>query len=60
VAAVSAHVTSGTAIGLGSGSTASHVVRELGRLLAAGTLRDVVGVPTSERTATLARQVGVP
>jgi ribose 5-phosphate isomerase A len=60
VAAVSAHVTSGTAIGLGSGSTASHVVRELGRVLAAGTLRDVVGVPTSERTATLARQVGVP
>ncbi len=60
VAAVAAHVRSGTTIGLGSGSTASHVVRELGRLLASGDLHDVVGVPTSERTAALAAAVGVP
>ena len=54
VAAVAAHVRSATVVGLGSGSTASHVVREIGRLLATGDLRDVVGVPTSERTASLA------
>jgi len=60
VAAVAAHVRSATVVGLGSGSTASHVVREIGRLLATGDLRDVVGVPTSERTASLARSVGVP
>ncbi len=60
VAAVAAHVRDGMALGLGSGSTAAHVVRELGRLLAAGELRDVVGVPTSERTAALARSLDVP
>ena len=58
--AVAEHVTSGTALGLGSGSTANHAVRALGRLLAEGALRNVVGVPTSERTARLAREVGVP
>jgi ribose 5-phosphate isomerase A len=45
-------------IGLGSGSTAEAVVRALGRRVAAG-LR-VTGVPTSERTARLAQEVGVP
>jgi ribose 5-phosphate isomerase A len=55
-----ARVHSGMRVGLGSGSTASHMVRELGRMLAAGELRDVRGVPTSGRTETLARQVGVP
>ena len=60
VAAVAAHVRSGTVIGLGSGSTANHVVREIGRLLGSGVLREVVGVPTSERTAALARGLDVP
>jgi ribose 5-phosphate isomerase A len=55
-----ARVRSGMRVGLGSGSTASHMVRELGRMLAAGELRDVRGVATSGRTETLARQVGVP
>jgi ribose 5-phosphate isomerase A len=55
-----ARVRSGMRVGLGSGSTASHMVRELGRMLAAGELRDVRGVPTSGRTETLAREVGVP
>jgi ribose 5-phosphate isomerase A len=59
-AAVAAEVRSGMVIGLGTGSTAIHVVRAVGRLLAEGTLRDVVAVPTSEATAALARSVGVP
>jgi ribose 5-phosphate isomerase A len=54
------HVRSGMRVGLGSGSTASHMVRELGRRLAAGELRGVRGVPTSGRTENLAREVGVP
>src|SRR5918992_1209222 len=53
-----AAVPDGATIGLGSGSTAEAVVRALGRRVAAG-LR-VTGVPTSERTATLAREVGIP
>lgn len=59
-AAVRTHVRSGMAVGLGTGSTAAPAVEELGRLLAAGELADVVGVATSERTAEIARRVGVP
>ncbi|HUG63491.1 MAG TPA: ribose-5-phosphate isomerase RpiA [Methylomirabilota bacterium] len=47
----------GMRLGLGTGSTASWFVRLLGEKVAAGL--DVVGVPTSERTADLAREVGV-
>jgi len=53
-------VRSGMQVGLGSGSTAEHMVRELGRRLAAGELSDVRGVPTSRAIESLARQVGVP
>lgn len=47
----------GMRLGLGTGSTAAWFVRLLGERVAAGL--DVVGVPTSERTAALAREVGV-
>ena len=51
-------VADGMIVGLGTGSTAEALVRELGRRVADG-LR-VVGVPTSERTGRLARSVGIP
>jgi len=54
------YITSGTAIGLGSGSTVRFALEEIGRLLREGQLRDIVGVPTSEATATLAKQLGIP
>ncbi|MDM7915174.1 MAG: ribose 5-phosphate isomerase A, partial [Candidatus Eisenbacteria bacterium] len=47
-------------LGLGTGSTAAILVRELGRRLRAGELRDLRGVPTSEATARLAREEGIP
>jgi ribose 5-phosphate isomerase A len=53
-------IRSGMVVGLGSGSTAAFVVRRLGEALREGTLRDVVGVPTSRGTEALALQVGVP
>ncbi len=59
-AAVDRYVESGTTVGLGSGTTAAFVVTRIGELLASGALREVTGVPTSERTAALAREVGVP
>lgn len=59
-AAVDRFVESGIILGLGSGTTSAHVVRRIGELLTGGELRDVIGVPTSERTAALAREVGVP
>ena len=58
--AIADEVRSGMAIGLGTGSTARYVTEAVGRLLADGTLRNVVAVPTSEATAALARRVGVP
>lgn len=48
----------GNVVGLGTGSTAAHAIRELGRAVDAGL--DVVGVPTSYASADLAREVGVP
>jgi ribose 5-phosphate isomerase A len=45
-------------LGLGSGSTASLAIEMIGRRVAQGL--DVTGIPTSERSAALARKVGVP
>ena len=59
-AAVDRYVESGMAVGLGSGTTAAFVVGRIGELLAGGELQDVRGIPTSERTAALAREVGIP
>jgi len=53
-----AEVETGMVLGLGSGSTAAMAVELLAERIAAG-LR-IVGIPTSERTATLARKLGVP
>ena len=59
-AAVERFVESGATIGLGSGTTAAFVVKRIGELLSGGELRDVRGIPTSEGTAALAREVGIP
>lgn len=52
------YVRDGMTVGLGTGTTARHAVQRLGERVAGG-LR-IVGVPTSERTAALARQLGIP
>jgi ribose 5-phosphate isomerase A len=59
-AAVERFVRSGATVGLGSGTTSAFVVRRIGELLDAGDLAGVRGVPTSDGTAALAREVGVP
>jgi ribose 5-phosphate isomerase A len=48
----------GDVVGLGTGSTAAHAIRALGRAVDAGL--DVRGVPTSFQSRQLAREVGVP
>lgn len=48
----------GMKLGLGTGSTAEHFVRALGERVKLGL--DIVGVPTSERTANLAESLGIP
>lgn len=59
-AAVERFVRSGATLGLGSGTTSAFVIRRIGELRASGVLRDVRGIPTSEGTAALAREVGIP
>jgi ribose 5-phosphate isomerase A len=51
-------VEDGMVVGLGTGSTAAFVVRGLGARVAAGL--KIVGIPTSERTAALARTLHIP
>ncbi len=53
-----AHVEPGMKLGIGTGSTAEEFVRLLAEKVAQGL--DVIGVPTSERTANLCRELGVP
>ncbi len=53
-------VVNGQRIGLGTGSTVRYFLEALGRRLAEGNLSDIVGVPTSERTETLARSLIIP
>ena len=53
-----AHVTDGMRLGIGTGSTAEEFVRLLAQKVAAG--MTIIGVPTSERTAALCDELGVP
>ena len=58
--AAAQEVVSDTVVGLGTGSTARYAVEAIARRLATGAIADVVGIPTSERTARLARDGGIP
>ncbi|MEO8131815.1 MAG: ribose-5-phosphate isomerase RpiA [Bryobacteraceae bacterium] len=53
-----AQLKDGMVVGLGSGSTASLAVTEIGCLLKTGL--SIVGIPTSEATAEKARRLGIP
>lgn len=57
-AAALSHVEDGMRLGIGTGSTAEEFVRLLAERVADGL--SVVGVPTSERTARLCLELGVP
>lgn len=48
----------GMIVGLGSGSTATLAIREIGKRVAQGL--KIVGIPTSEETAQLARELKIP
>ncbi|HEX7973730.1 MAG TPA: ribose 5-phosphate isomerase A [Anaerolineales bacterium] len=53
-------VRDGMRLGLGSGSTSTYFIQMVGERLQAGALHDLMGVPTSEEVAGLARVVGIP
>lgn len=54
------YVQSGMVVGLGTGSTAKYAVMELSRRLHEGEISNVMAVPTSEATALLAHDLGIP
>lgn len=53
-------VKSGMVLGLGTGSTASFAVARIGQLLSSGQISNIVGIPTSKRTAEQAASLGIP
>jgi ribose 5-phosphate isomerase A len=55
-----AQIRDGMVVGLGSGSTAALMIKGLGARLAAGQLRDIVGVTTSFQGEVLAAELGIP
>jgi ribose 5-phosphate isomerase A len=57
--AVDDHVKSGMVVGLGTGSTAYFAVERVGQKLASGELKDIVCIPTSERTREQAESLKV-
>jgi len=53
-------IESGMVVGLGTGSTAVHATRAVGRLLQAGNLQNIVAIPTSDKTAREAESLHIP
>ncbi len=51
-------IRNGMVVGLGTGSTAKHMIRALGEKVRAG--MNLRGIPTSQETAALAKQAGIP
>ncbi|MEJ2729060.1 MAG: ribose-5-phosphate isomerase RpiA [Deltaproteobacteria bacterium] len=53
-------VESGMVVGLGTGSTTAFAVIRIGENLKSGALKNIVGIPTSIRSETLATERGIP
>jgi len=53
-------VESGMVVGLGEGSTAIYAIRRIGRLVAAGALTGILGVPCSRNVERTARALEIP
>ncbi len=58
--AAAARVTSGSIVGLGTGSTTAFAIQFLGERLKSGELKDIKGIPTSFQASVLAKQYGIP
>ncbi len=59
-AAVGQELRSGMRVGLGSGSTMRFALEAIGEALRLGQVTDIVGVPTSDAVAEVAREQGIP
>jgi len=47
-------------VGLGTGSTANFAIQRIAEKIQNGELQNIVGIPSSERTETLARRLNIP
>jgi len=54
------HIESGMVLGFGTGSTFNHVLSILSEKLKTGELENIIGVPSSEKTFTLAEKLNIP
>ncbi len=50
----------GMIIGLGTGSTTKYALLKISEKLKSGELHDITGIPTSGKTETLAKELGIP
>jgi len=53
-------IKSGMVVGLGTGSTVFFVLQEISELLKSGELINIVGIPSSEQTEKIAKELGIP
>ncbi|KAJ3700774.1 hypothetical protein LUZ61_004479 [Rhynchospora tenuis] len=53
-------VASGMVVGLGTGSTAAHFIDRLAELMHKGSLKGIIGIPTSLKTEAHAIKAGIP
>ena len=53
-------IQSGMVVGLGTGSTAALMINELGERLRSGRLSNIVGIPTSKKTARQSHSLNIP
>ncbi len=53
-------IQNGMVVGLGSGSTAALMIKELGKKISSGELEKIVGVTTSFQSEVLASELGIP
>lgn len=58
--AAMAYVSDGMIVGLGTGSTADHLLQALGAAIRAGKLKNIRGVPTSRQAERRAEALGIP
>ena len=58
--AAAAKVQSNSIVGLGTGSTTAYAIQYIGERLAAGDLKNIVGIPTSFQAEVLGKKYGIP
>ena len=53
------YVRDGMVLGLGTGSTTAYAIQRIGELVQEGKLKNIVGIPSSEKTARQALELGI-